>query len=401
MGIEAGADDFITKPFRRMELRARLRTITRLNRYRHLLAERAQMNWILEQAHEGHLIIDETDEILYANARAASFLGFSDDSRRTGRETFLSLARRHYRCEPEEAWCGWPDRAGMTRYGSRFMVRRGTGAEGACWLKVTIFERTLGSRTNWLICLRDVTDEVASRNNRWSFESMLSHKLRTPLSIIRTPLSMLTKQVSRLTADETSDLARMALEGFDRLEGEIKDILSYVEAPGSLFEGSSFPMKDLASLLGELRHDLGLADMKLTIQEETGGAHLALPRQAVTRQAVTLILWELLENAKKFHPTSTPLVEVRAVVSSESFARLQVGDDGITLPAPRLNDVWEPYYQYEDHFTGQVAGMGLGLSSVASLIWQAGGQCRLYNRENGTGIVVELDIPLAAPQPGI
>lgn len=35
-GIEAGADDFVSKPFDAIELRARIRTITRLNRYRKL-----------------------------------------------------------------------------------------------------------------------------------------------------------------------------------------------------------------------------------------------------------------------------------------------------------------------------------------------------------------------------
>lgn len=42
-GLEAGADDFISKPFDRQELRARVRTITRLNRYRTLLEQRESL----------------------------------------------------------------------------------------------------------------------------------------------------------------------------------------------------------------------------------------------------------------------------------------------------------------------------------------------------------------------
>ena len=77
-GLESGADDFISKPFDRAELRARLRTITRLNRYRNLSTERARFAWIVEQTQDGYLILGEDDKILYANRQARLYLGLSD-----------------------------------------------------------------------------------------------------------------------------------------------------------------------------------------------------------------------------------------------------------------------------------------------------------------------------------
>jgi putative two-component system response regulator len=57
-GLKSGADDFITKPFDRFELRARLIGITRLNRYHKLVDEREK----LQQAHE-HLLKSYDDTI--------------------------------------------------------------------------------------------------------------------------------------------------------------------------------------------------------------------------------------------------------------------------------------------------------------------------------------------------
>ncbi|MEI8306753.1 MAG: HD domain-containing phosphohydrolase [Chloroflexales bacterium] len=54
-GIEAGADDFVTKPFNRAELRARVRTITRLNRFRTLLDEREQAAEEVTKAYDATL----------------------------------------------------------------------------------------------------------------------------------------------------------------------------------------------------------------------------------------------------------------------------------------------------------------------------------------------------------
>jgi putative two-component system response regulator len=50
-GLQAGADDFISKPFDRYELRARLIGITRLNRYHKLVQERAKL-----EAANAHLL---------------------------------------------------------------------------------------------------------------------------------------------------------------------------------------------------------------------------------------------------------------------------------------------------------------------------------------------------------
>jgi PAS domain S-box-containing protein len=73
--IEAGADDFISKPFDRIELQARVCTITRLNRYRRLLAERAKFARVIELAPDGMLIVDANGAIVLANSAMGQLLG--------------------------------------------------------------------------------------------------------------------------------------------------------------------------------------------------------------------------------------------------------------------------------------------------------------------------------------
>ena len=58
--------------------------------------------------------------------------------------------------------------------------------------------------------------------------------------------------------------------------------------------------------------------------------------------------------------------------------------------------VWSPYIQGEKYFTGEAPGMGLGLSLVATLVWQVGGEVELTNRRDGSGVEVILRLPLPA-----
>jgi len=74
-GIEAGADDFISKPFDRVELRSRIRAITRLNRYRRLVHERAMFERMVDLSPNGLMIVDSNGIIRLANPAMYRLLG--------------------------------------------------------------------------------------------------------------------------------------------------------------------------------------------------------------------------------------------------------------------------------------------------------------------------------------
>ena len=162
-----------------------------------------------------------------------------------------------------------------------------------------------------------------------------------------------------------------------------------------------------------LEAELGIESLSVNFEDCPGDARVVL-----SERAMELVLREILDNAKKFHPQKAPTVDVYASCATTKEVRLEVqedgttvekrerivgpkevrlrvSDDGLTLSPEQLSRVWTPYYQAEKHFTGEVAGMGLGLTMVATLVWSVGGTAHLYNLTSGPGVVVELTLPLA------
>jgi len=388
--IAAGADDFVVKPFDRVELKVRIEGIMRLNRYRRLLVERVRFRWVVDNAEEGYLVVSEEDRILYANPRACFYFDLPVEKPEDVLTSFMALARRHYRCEPSLAWDTWPQPppTGVVRY----LVRPETPTARSFWLQVDVLHLPSGPDMAGMVRVRDVTDRMNTLRDMRSFNASVTHKLLTPLVHIAGNLDLLAKYYrTEMENPDVAELFEVAHAGSQRLRKEIAQIVQYTRnLPLLATGGDAFDMANIAALVTAAAAELELPPVAVFYTDCPVSLRTVLPRRAMA-----LIVSELLENARKFHPRRAPQIEVTVACDDAASVTLRVADDGLTLSPEQLAQVWTPYYQAEKHFTGEVAGLGLGLTMVSTLVWGVGGDCAITNRTPPPGVVVELTLPRA------
>lgn len=385
-GLRAGADEFITKPFDRIELRTRLQTIMRLNRYRRLLSTREQFSWVVDNANEGYVMLDQHQCVVYANTQARRYLNLpatGPDINTSG--SFVDYVKSIYHCEPKDVWENWPASAESTT--GAYLILPESAGTAAFWLHVQVLPSTNTAIADTIVRLRDVTTQMAIQRDMRGFHSAVWHKLRTPLASIQIGLNLL--EMHTAIAQEDFEYALKTVESnIKRLRGEIEDILQYSRLT-SLPRGElGVSIKEFANLADRTAKQLSITSLNVVWQ-----LHLDNNILAISYRAAEIILWELLENARKFHPEQNPTVEIIIFRSGENTITLQFRDNGIHLSPEQLVRAWQPYHQNEPVFTGEQEGMGLGLATVASLVWGVRGTCDLRNCLGRAGVEVELQLP--------
>ena len=381
MGLSAGVDDFISKPFDGIELISRLRTITRLNAKRLLVTDLTRFTWMASQSADGYVLLDKSGVIHYANESAHVLLNLPED--------YLGLPFKHiveYRFvpQPAEAWENWSSEPVPC-----YLVQPESPTARAAWVLVNALDTLLGTDAHRVVRLKDVTERMSIYQDMRRFHTVVAHKLRTPLSMLVSSMSLLKSRLDQLSADEVRELVQSSIKGVDRLTSQVQQILTYIDAPLALNVGEAVRLEKIPEMIRTICEPLKLSNVVLFMPEQLGGRVVAL-----TYDALESILYELLLNARKFHPEKNPTVEVSIGQLDADFVQIRVVDDGQTLSPEQLAWAWMPYVQGEKDFTGELPGMGLGFPMVATLVWKAGGDLHLRNRPDSKGIIVEMKIPL-------
>lgn len=385
-GLQAGADDYLSKPVDWPELRARVQTTITLGRIRRQLQERARFEWAVNQSNDGFVWLDEEGRFQGCNLVAERWLGQRDEP--GGQTPWLDGVLRQFVIQPEATW------AGLTQAQKDFrvtLIRPETEFMDALWLEVHVsaLPPVAGESGGWIVHLQDVSALQARMQQVATLLSFVSHKLNTPLTMLKSSLDLMAEQAIEDTQMQV--LVQTAKQGLSRFESVTKSLLQMLERFEHPLVAGGAPLEsdDVAAVVRRVTEPYGLDFEQSCLVPSS--------LNALRLQANTLedILYQLLDNAVKFHPQHSPDVCIGFRNEGPDWVRIEVEDNGPGIP-PELRDrVWQPLYQFDREGAGRVVGMGVGLTLVANTVWRVGGRCWIEDGAQG-GARVCILLPAAA-----
>lgn len=240
---------------------------------------------------------------------------------------------------------------------------------------------------------RSISTELKEEEQRLDriksdFISILSHELRSPLTVVKTALEILTSGFC--PENRRDEIMQRAKGGVDRLTRLAHDLTDLANIDSRKFvlnvEPKSIELV-VTSAIEKVKPEIEKKQIRLN---QSLSDNLPIVRFDFVQ--TEKVLAKLLENAIKY---SAPMSAINVSVDRHDHRSVQVlvADTGCGIPQERLPRILKKFEQAEDCLTRSFDGAGLGLPIANEIVEIQGGKLWLESKI-GVGTKVYFTLPV-------
>jgi PAS domain S-box-containing protein len=357
--------------------------------YSQAVSEKRRLNAILQYSADGVLIMDDDHTITTFNYALTHMTGWQPaDAIGKPYGEVIRWARREPGMDLIEAEAGgWPLNSRSTLQVEGDLQRTDGGMVSVGVTYAPLFDRE-GRLVNIIANVRDITKFREAEQAKSTFVSVVSHELKTPVSIIKGYASTLRREDARWDEDTMRESLTVIEEEADRLADLIENLLEVTRLQSGLL---TLQIGDV--YLARLAERLAV---KFQQQSETHTISTDFPDDFPLVEGdenrLRQVLTNLLSNAIKYSPNGGE-IRIEGHATPEE-ALVSVGDQGVGISGEELPRVFERFYRVDDTLTRKTQGTGLGLFIAKSVVEAHGGRIWVES-EPGQGAVFIFALPRA------